>query len=202
MHASARMVCARSDYECFANFIVQFCIVAGFFFHEVADALVYCAAGNEPEPSVATALRELEDGGVIATALDRRLHTAFSLFDEDGDDAISFAELLKVMRTFEPTVSRSLVEAGAVEGFATFDEDKDLKLDRIEFAAWLTSFCEKTTASMDEVLEYLLVAASLGKHAESVYPTSSDRWWASGPPSTRQQLAAVTEEEVADAAAE
>ena len=185
----------KLTYEQFAEFIINFCIIAGYLFPEVADALVFCAAGNDPEPSVKTALQAFEESDVITTALDKRLHVIFKSFDSDGDDKIDFAELLRLMRSFEPTVSRSQVEADAVEGFAEFDAEKDGFMDRVEFAEWLTSFCKKTTANMDEVLEFLLTAAALGKHAESVYPSSSDRWWAGTPPSKRRHLEAVTEEE-------
>lgn len=62
----------------------------------------------------------------------------------------------------------------AVKSFLHYDSDKNQHLDKIEFAAWLTSYTTSTNSDINEVLDFLLAASTLGKHAETVWPS---RWW-------------------------
>ena len=141
-------------------------VCGGFRFAEIADMLVFRAAGDGPSDlsSIESKLREFERGG-LETIFDTRVHIVFQSFDNDGDGKISYSELLKLTRAFQPTVTRTRAEHEAFESLREYDVDKSQSLDKFEFANFLADHAKKTGSDINEMLEFLLAAASLGKHA-------------------------------------
>jgi len=56
-----------------------------------------------------------------------------------------------------------------------YDTDSNNTLSTLEFAEFLNSYARTSGTDMEQFLEYLVTAASLGKNHDTLWPT--ERWW-------------------------
>lgn len=159
------------NYVQFARFVLTFCAACGAPFEEVGPKLLemHREAPADPED-----LRKLKSAlltdvmsemkhadNVVNTLQDVRCALLFQMFDRDGSGGVSFQELALGLRTFNPSSSLSDSAAVAATMMLAFDEDENNVLDPVEFADFLSTFCETIGASFDEMADYLVVSCAL-----------------------------------------
>jgi len=163
------------DYAEFAQWVINFCITSHLRFEDVADELVLRAAGADPSIEFMDKLQDFSNSEIFKTATDKKINACFKMFDTDEDGEIDFKELIKVIRLFEPTSPTSTAWRDAVAKMSEYDTDSNNTLSTLEFAEFLNSYARTSGTDMEQFLEYLVTAASLGKNHDTLWPT--ERWW-------------------------
>mmetsp|Transcript_12162 Transcript_12162/g.32725 ORF Transcript_12162/g.32725 Transcript_12162/m.32725 type:complete len:473 (-) Transcript_12162:180-1598(-) len=172
--------CTRTlNYVQFARFMLTFAAAAGCSIEELTPMLLDIATENASSESDALhkaksmamdeIMRDIAEADREAlTANDVRADALFQLFDRDGSGDVDFKELALGLKLFNPSEGLESAAVVASAMLLAHDKDENQKLDRAEFGRFLVEFCETLGADFDELADYLVVAALVGRsEAES-----------------------------------
>lgn len=169
------------DYEGFSQLILSITGASGKSFDEAADDMTLAmlqektvseedllnlmvgeAVYNEAKEMIA---EEKEAEEILDALQFGRLQKLFEIWDSDGDDQISFEELVNGMRKFQGQMDLEESVQRAAMLMIGFDEDQSQTLDKIEFARAMVKYAKAAEVALDELVDFMCVVSVMEENS-------------------------------------
>jgi len=165
------------DYPEFTNLILHIVHASGRKFEEMADDMTLkmlqdkelseedrenLIAGNVAYEAIKLVEEEAEAMDILQYG---RMQKLFESWDKNGDGALDFSEILSGMRKWQGAMAMEESVERAALAMIGFDEDKDQKLDPVEFAKALLAFSKAAEIDVHEVIDFMVVTSVMEENS-------------------------------------
>lgn len=169
------------DYEGFSQLILSITGASGMSFDEAADDMTLAmlqektiseedllslmvgeAVYNEAKEMIA---EEKEAEAILDALQFGRLQKLFEIWDSDGDEQISFEELVNGMRKFQGRMELEESVQRAAMLMIGFDEDQSQTLDKIEFARAMVKYAKAAEVPLDDLVDFMCVVSVMEENS-------------------------------------